>query len=96
MIEDPIDTYIRRVKEIASIIALTLMDERLIISVGMRHPNTIVTIPLYFERLDSETAIRRGVAQYQRSLQLGREMTALYLLSLTKGLERAIRSASKR
>lgn len=49
-------------------LALHLMDEVPIISLGMSSPNQIVTTTLYFERLESEPSPRRRVAQqYRRS-----------------------------
>lgn len=85
--EDPIELWISRFKRCARIIALTLMDEDPIISVGMKYPpNKIVTIPLYFERLEAETAIRRRVTQYRRTQRLAERtelMERLKLLCVT-------------
>lgn len=61
---DPIEAMKSRLHRLA----LTLMDEEVIISVGMNKPNEIVTTPIYFEKLESEPSPRRRVAQqYRRS-----------------------------
>jgi len=91
--EDPVQVWKTRLHSLA----LTLMDEDPIISVGMRtQPNEIEALGICYEWLPGEAAIRRRVAQYRSSLRNGQRMMALYLLSNMKRLIRAIRSASNR
>lgn len=61
---DPVEDIIQGVRSLMRRIALNLMDEAPIISVGMNTPNEIVTTPLGFERIN-ESIIRSRVAQYQ-------------------------------
>lgn len=64
--EDPIDVLIHRLKEGSRRLALTLMDEDLIIGAGnMSDPNDIVKKRFHYETLESEPDPNRlrGVAR---------------------------------
>lgn len=59
--EDPVQVWINRVHTFA----LTLMDENLIISGGMRtHPNEIMAIGILYEDHENQAAIDRSWKKY--------------------------------
>ncbi len=95
--EDPLDVWITRFRNLGLRIALTMMDEHLIINGGMRNrPNELEGLGICYEWLPQEALIRRRVAQYRSSLRNGQRMMVLYFTAASKHLRRATRLASNR
>lgn len=91
--EDPVDIFLRRVHSFG----LTLMDENVTISAGMKHqPNAIENEGIHYEWLPKEAIIRKRVARYRSSLRNGQRMMTLYFTGAARHLRRATRSASNR